>query len=286
VKTWTEILGLPEFQGAYLSSPTYNSSPVWGQYQCPVPNWEDPPKGCSLCFELGARGTSNNKFPDGYKDWWRESYSALGAVDKFTIAGVIDEYWEFSDEFDFQAPGVILQDPVYNKLRALSIKSVFDQNSWVPEGRSRGPNPPVTWGGFPTQNYAYRMNAMQRAATYNYDSPIFGRNPDGSAIYAYTQGHLFVTYGWVSDTAGDCFKIDDGSGRKLDCYCPDASDKPIVDGQFVRMVGTLYGQNPYEWYYNMFHVVEWNADPNEYVYSEMFPWRFDTYTWNVDVLVE
>ncbi len=209
---------------------------------------------------------------------------SLGAVDKLTIAGTDAYDWEFSDEYDFQAPGICLQDPVYNKIRALNNRAIFDQASWIPEGRARGGNPMPPWGGYLTQNYAYLMNALQRAGTYNYDSPVLGRNPDGSAIYGYNTGHLFVLYGRVSDTAGDFFKVDDGSGYKVDCYCPNASTKPIVNGQYVRMVGTLYGQNPYEWYFNMFHVVQWDPDPNNYVYSAMFPWRFDTYTWNVDVL--
>lgn len=284
VNTWAEILAKPEFEGAYLSSPTFSAQPAWGAHECPVPNGDVPAKGSSLCFELGARALTNNDFPEGYRAWWRESYSAYGAVDKLTISGVDFASVEFTHEYDFQAPGITLRDPVYNKIRALNNSAVFDQAPWVPEARYRGPNPPVTWGGYLTQNYFYKMNALQRAANFNYDSPIVGRNPDQSPIYGYTYGHLFTLYGRVSDVTGDFFKVDDGSGRFVDCYCPNAQSKPIVEGQFVRMVGTPYGQSPTEWYFNMFHVVKWNADPEQYEYSRMFPWRFDTYTWNVDVL--
>lgn len=286
MNTWSELLALPEFAGATLATPVYSATPQWGQSRCPVMSSSDPLVGSCLCFELGCRGTSNTRFPAPHNEWWRESYSALGAVDKFTIAGTDAHASPFCDEYDFQSPGLLIADPFYNKARAINNRAVFDQPSWVPSGRSRGGTPTPAWGGYLTANYAYLMNATQRAGTYNYDTPVIGRNGDGSAVYGYNQGHLFVLYGWVSDVTGDFFKVDDGSGHPVDCYCPNASTKPIVAGQFVRMLGSLYGQNPYEWYFNMFHVVTWAPDPANYVYSAMFPWRFDTYTWNVHVLSE
>lgn len=285
--TWEEIKS--KYPDAVLSTPQYSATPVYGQAQCPIGNPEESWTQTSLNIVMGARKQTNTDFnPDkGWTTWWKESWNSAGAVDKVTI-GYMDldpEIGLVEHEFDFQSPDDAT-NPSQNRIRALNNLAVFDQESYVPV-RSRGPlkegDPPPYWGGGVADES--KMNALQRAGAYNYEQAVTGRDIDQSPILGDKTGQLFVLYGEVYDSFenGGKFKVDDGAGRMVNCYCPGA-DSFLTDGQYVRMVGNLYGQNPTEWYYNMFHMVEWNADPSLCKYSSMWPWQFMTYEWNITVL--
>ena len=288
VDTWNNIVNSAKFLDATLESPVKSSGmPVWGSHQSPLDNGAG--KSTSLCFELGARASANPDFPLNYQAWWYESYGAYAAIDKFTIAGLDKNQSVFEHEYDFQSPGNT-GDPSNNKIRALNNRAIFDQEPYVPAVRTRnwpgGPGscekPAWWWGNLdldcgtpPVTIFLSMFNAIQRAGNYNTNTPA-------------TCGQLFVLYGRVTDFNGsdlDLFKVDDGAGQNVDCYCPGAINV-LGPGQYVRMVGTIYGQCPYDWYYNTFHVVKWNADPNLYEYSHLWPYRFDTYPWQVTVLEE
>jgi hypothetical protein len=261
--TWQQILSA--YPDATLTTPPVASPP---RYRITA----EAPTGCSLNIVLGARTSTNTGFPPGYVDWWQESWNAQCAVDNVSIA-YIDTYSEVvSEEFDFQSPTYAV-DPSTNNIRAMSIRSIVDQSPWVPPERSRGG---VPWGGYNTQANFFNANALQRAGNFNYEVS----SSNGEIVSGSSRGHLFVIYGRVSDTSGDMFKLDDGSGFQIDCYCPNADQVPISDGQFVRVLGSAYGQCPFEWYFNLFHQVTY--DPP--TYSQLWPWEFHTFAWNVQVV--
>lgn len=278
--TWQQIL--TAYPDAVLSTPQYSATPVYGQATCPVGNAEESWTPTSFNVVMGARAQANSSFKTdkGWNTWYKESWNSAGAVDKLTVAydpgtGLVD------DEYDFQSP-TDATNASANKIRALNNRAIFDQNTYVPNPRTRTALAPP-WGGGTVD--PTKMNALQRAGAYNYEQAVTGRNPDGSPILGDKLGELFALYGLVSDSYanGGKFKVDDGSGNLVSCYCPGA-DTLLTDGQYVRIVGSLYGQNPYEQYYNMFHMVEWNADPLLCKYTSLWPWQFCTYGWNITVL--
>lgn len=279
--TWDEIKN--KYPDAVLAMPQWTLTPTYGMPQCPV---GDEFYCASFNIVLGARKTTNSDFNSdkGWNTWWKESWNAQGAVDK-VIFGYDTGEGIVEDEYDFQSP-LYATDASQNQIRALNHRALFDQVSYVPDPRSRpgiGTGAPPPWGGGSVD--PTRMNAIQRAGNFNYDQLVIGRNPDGTPILGGTVGQLFVLYGRVSDSTvkQDWFKVDDGTGRVVDCYCQNAQYK-VGDGDYVRMVGSCYGQNPYEWYYNMFHMVIWDADPQLATYSSLWPMQFHTFDWNVDVL--
>jgi hypothetical protein len=279
METWDELKN--KYPDAYLAMPTWTLTPVWGMQECPV---GDEWTCASLNVVLGARKQSWNKFnPEkGWTSWWKESWNAQGAVDKLIVGYMYDDPDPeippvlIEDEYDFQS-ATDATDASANKIRALNNKAVFDQNPYVPNPRTRGATPSVpqpSWGGGTVDDT--KMNALQRAGNFNYEQ-VPGTSD--------TVGHLFVIYGRVVNSFqnGGWFKVDDGSGAFLDCYCPNVESK-VIDDDYVRMVGSLYGQNPYDWFYEMFHMIEWNANPELCKYSHMWPWQFHTYLWNVEVM--
>lgn len=283
METWDELKN--KYPDAYLWIPTWTQTPVYAAPDCPV---GDEFSCAALCVVLGARKQTNNDFSDakGWKTWWKESWNAQGAVDKIIIGYNDTELGLIEDEYDFQSP-TLATDASQNRIRALNNKALFDQNTYMPDPRTRGPintsSPPPSWGGGSVDSA--KMNAIQRAGTYNYEQMVTGYNPDGSRILGSAIGQVFALYGTVSDSAttANWFKVDDGSGKLVPCYCQNAQSV-VQDGDFVRMVGGCYGQNPFEWYYNMFHMVAWNADPLLATYSTPWPMQFHTFDWNVEVL--
>lgn len=234
----------------------------------------------SLNIVLGARLDWDGNFPYNWRAWYTESWNAYASVDFVSIA-CTNGQTTYDEDFDFQHPSYV-PNPANNKVKCMNNRAVFDQGCYAPSPRDRQwltswGTQPADWWGQPVPGTSTivpaKMNSVQRVGNYNYLNAI--------APYV---GALFAVYGKVSNVNGDFFDIDDGSGVPLPCYCPNADSVPIEEDHCYRLVGTPYGQCPYEWYYNNFHIVYWDYATGEKRYSTMFPWRFDTYAWNVTPL--
>lgn len=286
---WEEILN--QWPDAELVTPTVNLNPVFAAdpVQAPI--------ACSFNLHLGALANTNNHFQAPYTAWWYESYWARGAADLVTVVYDSDpsEAGEnlVTETFDFErTTRENTSIPLYvpqPKVRALNNLAIFDQKVYMPLPRSRAsanPSEPLPWGqGTIITAGNYPWNAVQRYGHYGTST----QKSAGVAVPNSTVANLFAVYGEVcSDPApdGNFFWIDDGAGKKVKCYCPDLLyNTQISPGAYLRLVGSAYGNNPYEWYWNQFHIVQFkDTYPFDCQESQPWPWEFHTYPWNVTVL--
>lgn len=284
--TWDEIL--QKYPDAFLATPIVNANCVFNSdpAQAPIP--------CSFSLHMGALANSNPDWASiGKSAWWYESYWARGCADLVTFKydadpGEGEDIVEETFDFDVNAT----EPP--SRILALNNFAVFDQNVYMPVPRTRVWSKPadVPWGGGTVINAGlYPWNAVQRYGHYGTSFEKAG----GVTVPNSTRVNLFVLYGKVCDdpaplTGADqglWFYLDDGAGKKIKCYC----SGPLMGGEiqvgdYVRMVGGIQGNNPFEWYYNEFHIVGFrDTYPFDCPESQPWPWEFQTFPWQVTKLV-
>lgn len=274
--TWDELVA--KYPNATLGTPSVVANPVLRQdpAQAPIP--------CSFSLHMGAMETNNSDWASVGKDsWWYESYWGRGAADLVTFAYDADPSGGgniVEETFDFES-----NPPRPVRELALNNHAVYDQNVYMPglnppdelpnrrTRKSPKPTEPLAWGEGTV--VLANFNAVQRYGYYGYS----GASPN-------IKGNRFVLYGQIcSDppkvmgaNSGWWFYVDDGTGTKVKCYCPQSTyNSDLSEGNYVRMVGSLQGNNPYEWYWNNFHYV----NPSMTVMSKPWPWEFQTFPWEV-----
>jgi len=285
--TWDEVLA--KYPEAVLATPNVVQNPAF--YSDPA----EAPIPCSFNLQMGAMANSNPDWASvGKNSWWYQSYWARGAADLVTFKYDADptEVENIVEEtFDFDR-----YDPAYPvKEYALNNLAVYDQGVYMPglnppdelpnrrTRKSVRVDEPIAWGEGTV--VLANFNAPQR---YGYFGTSFLRE-GGVAVTGSTTVNQFTLYGKVTDDPapvvgvdnGYWFYLDDGAGKKVKCFCPGAIyDGKVAVGNYLRIVGSLQGNNPYEWYWNNFHYV----NPSQTVMSKPWPWEFQTYTWDVTVL--
>lgn len=284
--TWPEILA--KYPDAVLATPSIVQNPVFfsDPAQAPIP--------CSFSLHLGAMDNTNSDWASvGKSAWWYESYWARGAADLVTFAYDADPTEGESiveEQFDFEA-GAEKPTAEY----ALNNLAVFDQTVYMPNPRTRKsvkPTEPLDWGEGTV--LGYKMNAPQRYGHYGTNFRQYWNGTAWATVTGTTEANQFVVYGQVcADPApetgvslGKWFYLDDGAGKKIKVYCPGGLyDTRITEGNYLRCVGSLHGNNPYEWFWNNFHIIVWRPTfPDDCPQSQPWPWEFQTYTWKITQL--
>lgn len=261
----------------------------------------------------GLTHTNTDWSTIGKASWWHESYWARGAADLVTFARDTDPgegETIVEDSYDFEASSVNDPAPRGTYKRALNNAAVSDQGIYMPglppyqdpDGYNimpnrrlrkgvKSPTEPLPWGEGTYS--AAKMNAIQRQGGYGDSTQYAGAFPTWTAVAGSRKGNLQVLYGKICADPpivsgadnGQWFYVDDGSGKNVKCYCPGGVyTTDIAEGNYVRMLGSLQGNNPNEWYWNNFHYITWNEDPALRAMSKPWPYEFQTYTWNITVL--
>lgn len=295
--TWSELVAM--YPNATLATPIVAENPTWGESKAPIPT--------SFNLHMGAMANSNNDWIGiGREAWWYESYWGRGAADLVTVvrdtdpgAGetLVEETFDF-DVGTAVAPSYIrpLSVTALNNL-ALYDQTVYMPGMWPPDvlpnkrTRARASGAvAIPWAQGSVENE--KMNALQKAGTYG----VSHRQSGGAVVPDSETVNMYALYGKICGDAehtivydnnqGVLFYVDDGTGRKIPCYCPGAVyESTISEGNYVRLVGSVQGNNPNEWYWNQFHYVEWKPGfPVGCAMSKPFHFEFQTFTWNITVL--